>query len=379
MVPPPAYRSLDRFGQTRMMGRMSTSATAMKRTPPAKRRAADADYDRVHAPLLRCFADLVAGLGGDAPALMRAAGLDPHASTDGAPRITYRQAVTLIEHSAAALGCPDFGMRLATRQGGDVYGPLGSVMRHSATFGDALDYVSTHTYAHSLAARVWIKRLRDGVFVGHDILLDRMPHRSQAMEQLLLVGHLSTLEITGGRARARRVHFRHLPISLRKIYRRHFGCEVRFGQNEDGIVYSDRDLASAIVASDAHAYRRAVAFIDTTFERQHPPLHAQVRGLVMQRLNGGDCTNARIAADLGLHLRTLHRRLAAEDTSFQRIKDEVRRDLMLYYSRQTGLDFARISERLGFAEQSVLTRNCRRWFAATPTGIRAQRSAIRST
>ncbi|HET8881221.1 MAG TPA: AraC family transcriptional regulator ligand-binding domain-containing protein [Solimonas sp.] len=347
----------------------------MKRISPAKRRAADADYDRVHAPLLRCFADLVAELGGDAPALMRAAGLDPVSSGDGAPRISYRQAVTLIEHSAAALGCPDFGMRLATRQGGDVYGPLGSVMRHSATFGDALDYVSTHTYAHSLAARVWIKRLRggDGVFVGHDILLDRMPHRSQTMEQLLLVGHLSTLEITGGRARARRVHFRHLPISPRRTYRRYFGCEVRFGQNEDGIVYSDRDLASAIVASDAHAYRRAIAFIDTTFERQHPPLHAQVRGLVMQRLNGGDCTNARIAAGLGLHLRTLHRRLAAEGTSFQRIKDEVRRDLLLYYSRQTGLDFARISEQLGFAEQSVLTRNCRRWFAATPTGIRAQR------
>src|SRR3546814_2683794 len=137
-------------------------------------------------------------------------------------------------------------------------------MKNSATFGDALDYVSTHTYAHSLAARVWLKRLRSGnaVFVGHDILLDRMPHRSQAMEQLLLVGHLSTLEITGGHARARRVHFRHQAISPRKTYRRYFGCDVRFGQNADGIIYSDRDLASQIIASDAHAYRSAIAFID---------------------------------------------------------------------------------------------------------------------
>src|SRR3546814_20686330 len=78
-------------------------------------------------------------------------------------------------------------MRLATRQSDDVYGPLGSVMKNSATFGDALDYVSTHIYAHSLAARVWQKRLRSGnaVFVGHDVLLDRMPPRSQTMEQLL--------------------------------------------------------------------------------------------------------------------------------------------------------------------------------------------------
>ena len=353
-----------------MMGRMSTStATAAKRPS-----GASADFDLVHAPLLRFFAELVAELGGDAPALMRGIGLDSHASADGAPHATYRQAVALIEHAATALRCPDFGMRLALRQSDDVYGPLGSVMRHSATFGDALEYVSTHTYAHSLAARVWLKRLRGGgVFVGHDILLDRLPHRSQAMEQLLLVGHLSTLEITGGRARARRVHFRHLQISPRKTYRRHFGCDVRFGQNEDGIVYSDRDLASPIVASDEHAYHRAIAFIDATFTQQRPPLHAQVRGLIMQRLNGDDCTNARIAADLGLHLRTLHRRLAAEGTSFQRIKDEVRRDLVLYYSEQTDLDFARVSERLGFAEQSVLTRNCRRWFAAPPTRLRTRR------
>src|SRR3546814_5629036 len=114
-------------------------------------------------------------------------------------------------------------MRLATRQSDDVYGPLGSVMKNSATFGDALDYVSTHIYAHSIAARVWQKRLRRGnaVFVGNDILLDRMPHRSQTTEQPLLVGHLSTLKMTVGRARARRVHFSNLTASPRQNYRSH--------------------------------------------------------------------------------------------------------------------------------------------------------------
>src|SRR3546814_12574149 len=91
----------------------------------------------------------------------------------------------------------------------------------------------------------------------------------------------------------------------------------------------------------------------------------------MQLLTSGDCTNQRIATELKLHARTVHRRLAVEGTSFHRIKDEVRRDLMLYYSRQTDLDFARITERLGFPEQSVLTRHCRRWFSMTPTDMRA--------
>jgi AraC-like DNA-binding protein len=92
----------------------------------------------------------------------------------------------------------------------------------------------------------------------------------------------------------------------------------------------------------------------------------------MQLLGTDDCSNARVAAELNLHARTMHRRLNEEETSFQQIKDEVRRDLMLYYLQNTDLDVAHISERLGFAEQSVMTRTCNRWFGAAPTQLRAR-------
>src|SRR3546814_3056483 len=73
-----------------------------------------------------------------------------------------------------------------------------------------------------------------------------------------------------------------------------------------------RDRASPIIASDTHAYRRAITFIDAAFTEQRPPLHAQARGLIMQLLTSGDCTNQRIATELKLHARTVHRRLAVE-------------------------------------------------------------------
>lgn len=94
-----------------------------------------------------------------------------------------------------------------------------------------------HGYAHSRAAQVWVRRFPfvKHIFVGHDILLDGLPHRSRAMD------------LTGGRARAHRIHFRHLPVSPLRTYRRYFGCSVHFGQNEDGVSFSDRDLASPIV------------------------------------------------------------------------------------------------------------------------------------
>lgn len=326
-------------------------------------------FDTVHAQMLRFFPELVEELGGDPQGLLRRAGIAPQASADA----TYRQAIHLLELAADDLHCPDFGLRLAEKQGGNaMFGPLGVAMKNSRTFGEALTYVSEHTYAHSLAARIRLTRLPDGgAFSAHDILLEGVPVKTQLIEQIILVGHLAAMEITGGHARVRRVHFRHQPVSAMKTYRRYFGCEVRFGQNEDAVLFSAADLACPVVDPDAQAFAQAAAFIDSAFPRHLPPLHAQVRGVIMQYLGSELCSNDSVAAELHLHPRTLHRKLRAEGTSFQKIKDEVRRDVMLYYLRQTRLDFTRISERLGFAEQSVMTRSCNRWFAASPTSVRA--------
>lgn len=326
-------------------------------------------FDRVHARTLQGFRELVAVLGGDADGLFAQTEIEP------GPRLsaTYRQTGNLLELAAHSLDCPDFGMRLGRMQGGELFGPLATAMRNSRTFGDALDYVRTHSYAHSLATRIQPHAMpEDGsTFMSHEVLLEGIAERSQLMEQMLLVGHLAAIAMTGGRARARQVRFRHQPISSLRTYRQYFGCEVIFGQKQDGCVFSEAALAAPIVDPDAEAYRKATAFIEARFTRHSPPVDAQVRGLVMQFLGEEDCSNDRIAQLMNIHPRTLHRRLSIEGTSFQKIKDEVRRDFMTYYLRQTRFDFAHISERLGFAEQSVFTRSCNRWLGASPSRIRA--------
>ncbi|HEX8058752.1 MAG TPA: AraC family transcriptional regulator ligand-binding domain-containing protein, partial [Novosphingobium sp.] len=272
-------------------------------------------FDTVHAQMLRFFPELVEELGGDARGLLLRAGIEPDCSAEA----SYRQAIHLLELAAAETQCPDFGLRLAKRQGGgSMFGPLGVAMKNSRTFGEALTYVSEHTYAHSLAARIRLTRLPDGgAFSAHDILLDGVPVKAQLIEQIILVGHLAALEITGGHARVRRVHVRHQPVSSPATYRRYFGCEVRFGQNEDGVLFSAADLACPVIDPDAAAFAEVAAFIDSAFPRQLPPLHAQVRGVITQHLGSERCTNDQVAGELHLHPRTLHRKLRAEGTSFQ--------------------------------------------------------------
>lgn len=323
--------------------------------------------------MLRFFPELVAELDGDVHSLLAKASLEPESLLGDAPAITYRQVMQLLEAAASDLSCPDFGMRLAARQrGGGMFGPAGQVMSNSKTFGDALRYVSRNPHAHSLAARVWLRPLATEkmVFAGHDILLEGIGDRAQTIEYILLIGHLEAMHMTDGHSRARRVLFRHQPISAPRIYRRYFGCEILFGETADGTVYSNADLAQPIAKSDPQILKEVTAYIDRHFTRRRPPVHAEVRSIVLRRLATGNSGNEQIARDLNVHMRTLNRRLHAEGTSFQQVKDEVRCDVMLYYLQQTDLELTDISERLGFAEQSVMTRLCHRWFGTSPSKLR---------
>lgn len=333
----------------------------------------DAAFDMVQAGTLELFPELVRELGGDPDGLMNAVGIDPALLDQPAPRVRFRAMIDLLELAAAQLGCPDFGMRLAARQGGGkVFGSLGKVMRNAATLGEAIRYAATHMQVYSLAGAMPIEVNREDrrVFVGMDILLDNVPLCTQAVEQLLLLAHLNAVEITGGRARVRRVYLRHRAATSLRTYRHYFGCEMLFEQQVNGIVFSEKDMAIALVDSDAEQHAAAARHIDAQFPGVLAPMHARVRGLLMRHLGLSDCNIGQIAGALCLHPRTLHRRLAAEGKTFEDIKDEVRRDVTRYYLERTDVPITHIAEKLGYAETSVLSRSCLRWFGLSPRKVR---------
>jgi AraC-like DNA-binding protein len=77
-----------------------------------------------------------------------------------------------------------------------------------------------------------------------------------------------------------------------------------------------------------------------------------------------------VAAHFHAHPRTLQRRLRDEGTSFDLIKDDVRRDAALRYVNDASMPLSRIAALLGYSEPSVLTRSFHRWFASSPRQLR---------
>lgn len=81
------------------------------------------------------------------------------------------------------------------------------------------------------------------------------------------------------------------------------------------------------------------------------------------------------ARDLNMSPRSLHRRLAEEDSSFRTIKSALRRDIALSQIEKTDLPIATIAANLGFAEPSTFFRAFQSWTGLAPTEYRNRLAA----
>jgi AraC-like DNA-binding protein len=79
-----------------------------------------------------------------------------------------------------------------------------------------------------------------------------------------------------------------------------------------------------------------------------------------------------VAAQLGLQERTLRRRLAAEDTSFGAIVDDVRRKLAIEYLQTTRMSVDDVAWKVGFSDSANLRRAVRRWTGLTVSEVRGR-------
>jgi AraC-like DNA-binding protein len=82
-----------------------------------------------------------------------------------------------------------------------------------------------------------------------------------------------------------------------------------------------------------------------------------------------------LASSLCLSGTTFQRRLQAEGLSYQRIKDELRRDIAIDLLGEPSLSVAEVAERVGFNEASAFHRAFKKWTGVSPGAYRRGQSA----
>ncbi|MFJ9619523.1 AraC family transcriptional regulator [Streptomyces noursei] len=193
---------------------------------------------------------------------------------------------------------------------------------------------------------------------------------------LLLIWHRLAGWLIGRRIPLHWAQFAHPAPAHADEYPALFGCPVHFGAPYTAAGWDAHWLTAPVVRDQpalAALLRRAPA--DLLGRRDYGTTVAeQVRRSLAQALRSPAPTRlpeaGEIAARLAVSPATLRRRLRAEGTSYQRLKDTVRRDAALTALTAGREPIAALAARIGFSEDTAFHRAFRRWTGTTPGAYR---------
>ena len=110
---------------------------------------------------------------------------------------------------------------------------------------------------------------------------------------------------------------------------------------------------------------------DLTKKRRLTPAAERTRRMIYREMNEGCVNQDHIARELGVSSRTLRRRLARENQSFQALLDECRMQFAaLEFRTREKLSLSEMALKLGYSEHSTFSRAFARWAGMAPQEYR---------
>jgi AraC-like DNA-binding protein len=280
--------------------------------------------------------------------------------------IPYSTFLTILDNSAMATGRDDIGMLLGRRQTLTALGPLGKLMRHAATLGEALAEFVAFQINNSTGGAVYLLRADRDVMLGYGVYNPSVRVSHHIYDLVLAVGCNLIAELTGGAVGPEEILVSRAPPSDPAPYRRLGPCPVHFDQNQTGMLLRASALTFRLPEANIVLHREALAELVSALEPSRGELCGHVLHLLRPHLLMGQAKMEDLAGRLGFHPRAMRRRLRQEGTTFEAIKDEVRfttaRELLMLGA----LGITDIAFTLDYSSVSSFVHAFRRWSGMSP-------------
>ncbi len=321
--------------------------------------------------------DVLRSLGADPEEILSEIGYEPAIFQDPEYRISYAIRNRILNHCATRANCPHLGLLVGQHNGLHTFGFVGLLMKYAPDVGTALRNFIRHRALHVQGATV-------ALFVEGNVATLTWHVDDTGMEGLDHVGDgaLATLfnimhELCGSDWRPSEICFAHrLPLDGGP-YRRFFRVPLHFDAETYSLSFSAALLKRPLAGMDDEMRRLLEREIGSLEDRYSDDFPGQVRSLLRTALTSGQHKADNIAALLGMHTRTLNRRLNSFGVGFQELLDEARfeaaRQMLQYSANEVG----QISETLGYAAPGVFTRAFKRWSGTTPAQWRLDHARLK--
>lgn len=316
---------------------------------------------------------LLRDLDVDVDAVFDGSGVDP-GSLSPDLHLSFPNLLDVLERAARISGCPHIGLLLGLRF--DLvrhHGLIGELMHSAPTLKQALVDCVTWQPGYSSGAIVYLNRLGDDYDFGYSTYDVSSPGTRVLYDTIVCIGIRMVQELTNRAAAPVEVHFAHGADDDKAIYGKLLRLPSRFNQSHTGVVVEASTMGIAPPRADPVERQRLLAIIQGAVWTTKPDLAAMVRYAIRQKLHYDGPTMPSVAKELGLHPRTLRRRLAGEGETFERLRDSVRYAVARELLELTDIPVAEVGGFLGFEPPGVFSRAFRRWSGTSPSNWRRAR------
>ena len=151
-------------------------------------------------------------------------------------------------------------------------------------------------------------------------------------------------------------------------YRFMFPCPITYGHDYDAFVFSEEELVNPVTQRAENLREHFKQAPLNWFTRQEfTPVYTRRVMDYLAEYREHEASMQDIADSVNVSERTLRRKLTEEGTSFQEIKDKLRKNMAIYYLSQPDIPISTITNKLGFSEPAAFTRAFKQWTGQTPT------------
>ena len=279
------------------------------------------------------------------------------------------------EHCTGDAG---FGLKVGARVSPASINVVGFALQSAATLREAIVMVQKYQRLISDGGRFQMLAGGTSTWVVYHPRQGQLAFSPHQIEAVLAAVVTFAGWVMGVTLHPLRVQLSQAQLGALQGYRNVFACPVEFEQAFSGLLVDNAVLDQPLPQADPQFAKVHEQYTD-----------ARLAALSLSSVSVGDLRQwlmahmgpqvprrAQAAQALGISERTLARRLHEQEQTFDKLLDDVRRELALQAVSDSERSLVDIAQSLGFAESSTFYRAFRRWTGLPPARWRRQKIAL---
>lgn len=297
------------------------------------------------------------------------AGINPTVMNNSNQRVHTDQVARLFKTVQETLNDEFMGFTQTHCKVG-LFATMAELVSHCSTLGELLDKAINFYNLVSNDIPMKLSRSQGNAVLSFQLTQPHLDPEHFMAEFWLVIWHRFPSWYIGQPIRLQETHFTFSSPQHRDELQIMFPSQLHFNRSANRLIFDAQYLDKPLVRSDQEleTYVQNAPADVMTIPGSDSTLEAKIERIIGQRHPDRliFAPIHQLAEELGISSQTLHRRLKESATSYQKIKDNLRREVAIQKLVNERLSVEQVADIVGFTESRSFTRAFKHWTGLTP-------------